>query len=140
MTPYILDLNRNEMFSVEDENLSVTQDGRGFTQISADTPNGKYAVEVFTLPLVVPGLQGEAIATDIQIHRAGEYQNTLGLYKLANANGDIDINNDGIIDFSPGQAGYAEAAVRMTQSRDPLTGGITFSAPDNFSQKTATTQ
>ncbi|QHV01465.1 DUF4114 domain-containing protein [Synechocystis sp. CACIAM 05] len=140
LTPYILDLNSNEMFSVEDENLSVTQDGRGFTQISADTPNGKYAVEVFTLPLVVPGLQGEAIATDIQIHRAGEYQNTLGLYKLANANGDIDINNDGIIDFSPGQAGYAEAAVRMTQSRDPLTGGITFSAPDNFSQKTATTQ
>jgi len=139
LDPYIRDLNTNEMFSVKDNNLEVIQDGRGFTQISADTSKGKYSVEISSVPLLIPGVKGNETITEIQRYRATDYSNTLGLYRLANAQGSIDVNGDGIVDFKPGQNGYAAAAVNMAKKNDPLTGGVLLASPeDNFSEKSTT--
>ncbi|BFM40438.1 DUF4114 domain-containing protein [Synechocystis sp. LKSZ1] len=139
LDPYILDLNHNVMYSDKNNNLEITKDSRGFTQVSAVTPNGKFAVEIASLPILAPGMDGTETPTEIQLYRAAAHNNTLGLYRLANAQGDIDINNDGIIDFKPGQDGYAAAAVNMTLNNDPLTGGVVLNTPDNFSKQTTTT-
>lgn len=64
--------------------------------------------------------QGEAIDlrdltgkfnTSFTVNREAAFDNLVGFYRVANTNGDIDTNRDGVIDFKPGDAGYAKAAL-----------------------------
>ncbi|MCM0590284.1 MAG: SBBP repeat-containing protein [Gloeotrichia echinulata DEX184] len=57
------------------------------------------------------GLTGTQTAT-FTVYREAGYNNLVGFYRVADINGGIDTNNDGVVDLSLGQAGYAEAAVK----------------------------
>ncbi|MFN6538135.1 MAG: DUF4114 domain-containing protein, partial [Nostoc sp. EkiNYC01] len=46
------------------------------------------------------------------INREAAYNNFVGFFRVADATGGIDTNDDGIGDLLPGQAGYGEAAVK----------------------------
>ncbi len=46
------------------------------------------------------------------VNREANFNNFVGFYRAVDPNGGIDVNGDGIADFTPGQAGYAEAAVK----------------------------
>ncbi|MFK0735535.1 MAG: DUF4114 domain-containing protein, partial [Gloeotrichia echinulata HAB0833] len=56
-------------------------------------------------------LTGTQTAT-FTVYREAGYNNLVGFYRVADINGGIDTNNDGVGDLLPGQAGYAEAAVK----------------------------
>lgn len=67
------------------------------------------------------GKQGEVIDlrdlvgkvnASFTVNREAAFNNFVGFYRVADANGGIDNNNDGVIDFTPGQSGYALAAVQ----------------------------
>jgi Concanavalin A-like lectin/glucanases superfamily/Domain of unknown function (DUF4114) len=45
------------------------------------------------------------------INREAAYNNFVGFYKVVDQQGGIDINNDNVADFKPGDAGYAKAAI-----------------------------
>ena len=46
------------------------------------------------------------------VNREAAFNNFVGFYRVVDANGGIDTNSDGIVDFTPGQSGYALAAVQ----------------------------
>ena len=67
------------------------------------------------------GKQGEVIDlrdlvgkvnASFTVNREAAFNNFVGFYRVADANGGTDNNNDGVIDFTPGQSGYALAAVQ----------------------------
>ena len=67
------------------------------------------------------GKQGEVIDlrdlvgkvnASFTVNREAAFNNFVGFYRVADVNGGIDTNNDGVIDFTPGQSGYALAAVQ----------------------------
>ena len=45
------------------------------------------------------------------VNREAEYDNFVGFYKVADENGGIDTDNDGVADVLTGQSGYAAAAI-----------------------------
>ncbi len=51
------------------------------------------------------------VQVDFTVFREAAFNNTVGFYRVANAEGGIDVNGDGIVDFTPGQSGYAQAAI-----------------------------
>ncbi|MBW4665966.1 MAG: SBBP repeat-containing protein [Cyanomargarita calcarea GSE-NOS-MK-12-04C] len=57
------------------------------------------------------GLTGTQTAT-LTVNREASYNNFVGFFRVADVNGGIDTNSDGVADLLPGQAGYGEAAVR----------------------------
>ncbi|MBC5793879.1 DUF4114 domain-containing protein [Sphaerospermopsis sp. LEGE 00249] len=57
------------------------------------------------------GLTDTQTAT-FTVNREAAYNNFVGFFSVADANGSIDINGDGIGDLLPGQTGYGEAAVK----------------------------
>ncbi|MFM7372523.1 MAG: DUF4114 domain-containing protein, partial [Sphaerospermopsis kisseleviana] len=57
------------------------------------------------------GLTDTQTAT-FTVNREAAYNNFVGFFRVADANGSIDINGDGIGDLLPGQTGYGEAAVK----------------------------
>ncbi|AFY48778.1 3-phytase (myo-inositol-hexaphosphate 3-phosphohydrolase) [Nostoc sp. PCC 7524] len=56
------------------------------------------------------GVTGSITANFI-VNREAAFNNFVGFYKVANINGGIDTNNDGVADILPGQSGYIQAAV-----------------------------
>jgi hypothetical protein len=45
------------------------------------------------------------------VNREAQYDNFVGFYKVADENGGIDTDNDGVADVLTGQSGYAAAAI-----------------------------
>jgi 2',3'-cyclic-nucleotide 2'-phosphodiesterase (5'-nucleotidase family) len=65
--------------------------------------------------------QGEAIDlrdivgkvnANFTVNREAAFNNFVGFYRVADVNGGIDIDNNGVIDFKPGDSGYTRAAVQ----------------------------
>lgn len=54
----------------------------------------------------------QLVNADFVVNREAAFNNFVGFYRVTNENGGIDINGDGNADILPGQAGYAQAAVR----------------------------
>ena len=52
------------------------------------------------------------VKASFTVNREAAFNNFVGFYRVADANGGIDTNNDGVVDFTPGQSGYALAAVQ----------------------------
>ncbi|MBD2302519.1 esterase-like activity of phytase family protein [Nostoc sp. FACHB-190] len=52
------------------------------------------------------------VRADFTVNREAAFDNFVGFYRVANANGGIDTNSDGIADILPGQAGYIQAAIQ----------------------------
>ncbi|PZV09399.1 MAG: bifunctional metallophosphatase/5'-nucleotidase [Leptolyngbya sp.] len=52
-----------------------------------------------------------AVATTFTVNREAAFDNFVGFYRIADRNGGIDIDDDGVADVTPGQAGYTEAAL-----------------------------
>lgn len=51
------------------------------------------------------------VSVSVEVHREATFDNLIGFYQIADTSGGIDTNNDGVVDFSPGQTGYKEAAL-----------------------------
>jgi Putative Ig domain/Domain of unknown function (DUF4114)/von Willebrand factor type D domain len=51
------------------------------------------------------------VKADFTVNREAAFNNFIGFYQVADENGGIDTNSDGIADILIGQAGYTEAAV-----------------------------
>ena len=51
------------------------------------------------------------VNVNFTVFREAAFNNTVGFYRVANTDGGIDVDGDGIIDFTPGQSGYARAAI-----------------------------
>ncbi|MEA5572294.1 choice-of-anchor I family protein [Calothrix sp. UHCC 0171] len=58
------------------------------------------------------GISGN-LKAEFTLYREAGFDNLVGFYKIANENGGIDTNNDGIADILPGQAGYIQAAINQ---------------------------
>ncbi|MCF2148705.1 DUF4114 domain-containing protein [Desmonostoc muscorum LEGE 12446] len=54
----------------------------------------------------------QSVTAEFAVHREAAFNNFVGFYKVADENGGIDTNDDGVADILVGQSGYAEAAVR----------------------------
>ncbi|PZU97420.1 MAG: bifunctional metallophosphatase/5'-nucleotidase [Pseudanabaena sp.] len=54
---------------------------------------------------------GGNVSVDFTVNREAAFNNFVGFYRVANVDGGIDVNGDGVIDFTPGQSGYARAAI-----------------------------
>ncbi|MBD2597778.1 esterase-like activity of phytase family protein [Nostoc spongiaeforme FACHB-130] len=52
------------------------------------------------------------VRADFTVNREAAFDNFVGFYRVANTNGGIDTNSDGIADILPGQAGYIQAAIQ----------------------------
>ncbi len=52
-----------------------------------------------------------SISVNIEVYREAEYDNIIGFYEVADADGGIDIDGDGIADINAGEQGYKEAAL-----------------------------
>jgi hypothetical protein len=52
------------------------------------------------------------IKAEFTVNREAAYDNIVGFYKIANENGDIDTNGDGVADVIVGSEGYIKAAIR----------------------------
>ncbi|MBW4600419.1 MAG: DUF4114 domain-containing protein [Calothrix sp. FI2-JRJ7] len=61
------------------------------------------------------------IKAEFKLHREAAYDNLIGFYRVNDENGGIDTNNDGNIDLRPGDALYAQAAVKGRVSGMDLT-------------------
>jgi hypothetical protein len=79
------------------------------------------------------GINGP-VKADFVVNREAAYNNFIGFYKVADENGGIDTNGDGSADILPGQAGYAQAAVRGRVSDLALT--VNNNGTANFNNKT----
>ncbi len=75
------------------------------------------------LDLRNPSLQGRQLSANFVLNREANFNNTVGFYKIVDASGSIDQNNDGTIDFRPGDAGYAQAAIQQRVDNINLTVG-----------------
>jgi Domain of unknown function (DUF4114)/RTX calcium-binding nonapeptide repeat (4 copies) len=61
------------------------------------------------------------VQAEFTLNREAAFNNFVGLYKIVDDNGGIDINGNGSSDLLPGDAGYIEAAVRGRISGIDLT-------------------
>ncbi len=66
------------------------------------------------------GLAGQ-VKADFTVNREAAFNNFVGFYRVADANGGIDTDGNGTVDLTPGQAGYAQAAVRSRVAGIDLT-------------------
>ncbi len=73
------------------------------------------------------------VKADFTVNREAAHNNFVGFYQVVDENGGIDTNGDGKVDINPGQAGYAEAAVRGRVAGIDLTVGNQATA--NFTGK-----
>jgi len=83
------------------------------TKQQGNSFNGKGGGEVIDL-LFASGLAADtkSVNADFVVNREAAFNNFVGFYKVTDTNGGIDINGDGIADFTPGQSGYIQAAVQ----------------------------
>jgi hypothetical protein len=52
------------------------------------------------------------LTATLTVNREAAYNNFVGFYRVANIDGSIDTDGDGVGDLLPGQAGYVDAAVK----------------------------
>jgi len=83
------------------------------TKQQGNSFNGKGGGEVIDL-LFASGLAADtkSVNADFIVNREAAFNNFVGFYKVTDTNGGIDINGDGVVDFTPGQSGYITAAVQ----------------------------
>ncbi|MGF1989150.1 MAG: VCBS domain-containing protein [Nostoc sp. ZfuVER08] len=53
------------------------------------------------------------VTVNFNVYREAAFDNFVGFYRITDEKGGIDINSDGNADILPGEAGYAQAAVRQ---------------------------
>lgn len=74
------------------------------------------------------------VKADFVVNREAAFNNFVGFYKVANVNGGIDTNGDGIADVKPGDSNYTQAAIGSRVAGIELTvnnqGNASFT--DNF--------
>ncbi|BAZ07476.1 esterase-like activity of phytase family protein [Calothrix sp. NIES-3974] len=58
------------------------------------------------------GITGNVTA-EFTLYREAAFNNFVGFYRIADTNGGIDTNGDGIADILPGQTGYTQAAINQ---------------------------
>ncbi|AFY36089.1 beta-propeller fold lactonase family protein [Calothrix sp. PCC 7507] len=63
----------------------------------------------------------QSVTAEFIVNREAAYDNFVGFYAVADENGGIDTNGDGIADVLVGQAGYTEAAVSQRVAGIDLT-------------------
>jgi 3-phytase/alkaline phosphatase D len=63
----------------------------------------------------------QQVRANFTVNREAAFNNYVGFYRVADENGGIDTNSDGRADITPGQAGYAQAAVRSRVAGIDLT-------------------
>ena len=63
----------------------------------------------------------KSVRADFIVNREAAFNNFVGFYKVADVNGGIDTNGDGIADITTGQSGYTQAAIRGRVSGIDLT-------------------
>ncbi|MHC5848603.1 FG-GAP-like repeat-containing protein [Nostoc sp.] len=96
-----------EGFSLNFQNLVVNIQATN-EEVSLGTGlQGKSQGELIDLRSVT-----QSVKAEFAVNREASYNNFIGFYQVADENGGIDTNSDGIADILVGQAGYAEAAVR----------------------------
>jgi hypothetical protein len=61
------------------------------------------------------------VQAEFTLNREAAFNNFVGFYRVADANGGIDTNGDGTVDLRPGDSGYAQAAVQGRASGVDLT-------------------
>jgi hypothetical protein len=66
---------------------------------------------------ILPG----QVQAEFTLNREAAFNNFVGFYRVADANGGIDTNGDGTVDLRPGDSGYAQAAVQGRVSGVDLT-------------------
>jgi VCBS repeat-containing protein len=52
------------------------------------------------------------VNTQFSLNRDAAFDNVIGLYKVADLSGGIDVDGNGVVDVLPGDAGYIQAALR----------------------------
>ncbi|MBV6624359.1 MAG: DUF4114 domain-containing protein [Rivularia sp. (in: Bacteria)] len=88
----------------------------GFSEISLnvqfaeDTPKTGTKLQAQTELIDLRDETGE-ISVNIDVYREAEFDNIIGFYQVADAEGGIDITGDGIADINPGEQGYQQAAL-----------------------------
>jgi 3-phytase len=83
------------------------------TQQQGNSFSGNGGGEVIDLRFT-SGLAADtkSVNADFVVNREAAFNNFVGFYKVMDTNGGIDINGDGVADFTPGQSGYITAAVQ----------------------------
>jgi 3-phytase len=83
------------------------------TQQQGNSFSGNGGGEVIDLRFT-SGLAADtkSVNADFVVNREAAFNNFVGFYKVTDTNGGIDINGDGVADFTPGQSGYITAAVQ----------------------------
>ena len=61
------------------------------------------------------------MAASFTVNREAAYTNFAGFYRIADLDGGIDIDGDGVADLAPGQAGYTQAAINARAKAVNLT-------------------
>lgn len=107
------DQQNNSVFN----NLVVTVENTTNSETLGTRTQGQQQRELIDLR----GLTGQQVRADITVNREALFNNVVGFYRVANAQGGIDTDGNGTVDINPGQAGYAQAAVRARVSGLDLT-------------------
>jgi 2',3'-cyclic-nucleotide 2'-phosphodiesterase / 3'-nucleotidase / 5'-nucleotidase len=98
------DQQNNSVFN----NLVVTVESTNQTEVLGTRLQGRQERELIDLR----GLTGQTVNAEFIVNREAAFNNVVGFYQVMDENGGIDSNGDGTADILPGQAGYAQAAVR----------------------------
>jgi 2',3'-cyclic-nucleotide 2'-phosphodiesterase / 3'-nucleotidase / 5'-nucleotidase len=61
------------------------------------------------------------VTTSFTVNREAAFDNFVGFYQVTDIDGGIDITGDGIVNITPGQAGYTEAALAARAETIALT-------------------
>ena len=144
----------NVLFDIS-SNVRTTTSGNGFSLAWEDGSGNRTGFEdlrVTITPTNTPIARGTSVQNkpqrelldlrnitgpvkaDFVVNREAAYNNFVGFYKVADENGGIDTNGDGRADILPGQAGYAQAAVRGRVSDLAL--AVNNNGTANFNNKT----
>ena len=144
----------NVLFDIS-SNVRTTTSGNGFSLAWEDGSGNRTGFEdlrVTITPTNTPIARGTSVQNkpqrelldlrnitgpvkaDFVVNREAAYNNFVGFYKVTDENGGIDTNGDGSADILPGQAGYAQAAVRGRVSDLAL--AVNNNGTANFNNKT----
>ncbi|MBD2293145.1 DUF4114 domain-containing protein [Anabaena sphaerica FACHB-251] len=89
-------------------NFKVKIKATSETSFQGTSLQGGFAGEILDFRSATTNVQAE-----FKVYREAAFNNFVGFYPILDAEGKIDINNDGQADFAPGDAGYLQAAVNL---------------------------